>query len=335
MPGKYKTKSKGRKRKRTLYITRSDKKKYPRLYKQVAQRYSAVKNATYTRLGKGRAKQTLKKRVAALEVSSKHHHDYVSNTHETITWNGTTLLPTRNSYEALLMIQGPKSDGTFETDSKLSEDETRTNDEIFCTSVRLRGLVAGIRPKDTLAPTDLDTMNAATTAVMRNICHSRIWITIMVDKRPYKMSALGVAETNPLPSALTGHDALEEPFQNTPPTMLTSQLQFFGMETALRSYESGGRFKILSQQCITTSFENPNKYFDIGVKINKTLKFVPARVAASGQPAPANPPTRPYNYNLLVFFSSVIKPTPLAWETLCLQAPMLTLKSSRCYFVNS
>lgn len=303
--------------------------------RKIAQRYNSVKNLQYSRLGKTRARPTLRKRVAALEVSSKHHHDKVSNTPEIITWNGTTLLNARNSYSGLLAIQGPKSDNTFETDSKLSEDETRTNDEIFCKSVRIRGKLVGITLKDNLAPTDLATMNAATAQAMREICHSRIWITLLVDKRPFKMSATGEAEVNPLPQSTVGHTAIEEPYQNSPPTFTSSQLQFFGPEVALRSYETGNRFKILSQQCFTTSFENPSKYFDISVKINKKLKYVAARVAAAGQPAPANPPTVPYNYNLLVFVHSVVHTEVPAWSTLAIKSPSLLLKSSRCYFINS
>lgn len=309
--------------------------RYRRRPRRVAQRYNKTKNLYKTRLGKTRGKQTLTKRVSALEVSSKHHHDETSNTHEIITWNGTTTLNSRNSFDEILMIQGPKSDGTFETDSKLSEDETRTNDEVFLKSVRIRGMLQGISVKDNLSPTDLATMNSATTALMKKICHSRIWITMMVDKRPFKMNDTGEAETNPLPSSTVGHVALEEPYKNSPPTFLTSQLQFFGPEVALRSYEAGGRFKILSQQCFTTSYENPTKYFDISVKVNKKLKYVAPRPAAAGQPAPANPPTQPYNYRLLCFISSVVKPEVAAWSTLVIQSPVLKLKSSRTYFINS
>lgn len=318
-----------------MYRRRRRRRRAPRRSRPVKQRYNSVKNLQYSRLGKTRSKLTLRKRVSALEVSSKHHHDKVSNTPEIITWNGTLLNNSRASYTGLLAIQGPKSDNTFETDSKLSEDETRTNDEIFCKSVRIRGLVKGIRPKDTLAPTDLATMNSATAQLMRNLCHSRIWITLLVDKRPFKMSATGEAEVNPLPLSTVGHTAIEEPYQNSPPTFLSSQLQFFGPEVSLRSYETGNRFKILSQQCITTSFENPSKFFDISCKINRKLKYVAARVAAAGQPAPANPPTVPYNYNLLVFMTSVVQTAVPAWSTLVTQSPSLTLKSSRCYFINS
>lgn len=303
--------------------------------RKIAQRYNRTRNVNYSRLGKRTSnKKSLKKRVSALEVTAKHHHDKVSNTSEVIGWNGTALNVARNSYSGLLAVQGPKSDNTFEPESKLSEDECRNNDEIYCNSVRIRGKLRGVTVVDGILPDGLTTMTEASTQLMKRLCSTRVWIHILQDRRPFKMDAIGNAEVNPLPSGTTGHTAVEEAYQNSPPTFLSSQLQFFGPEVALRSYETGNRFKIISSQCIPTTFNNPEKFFDISVKIDRKLKYVAARPAAPGGASPANPPTVPYNYNLLVFFTCVVPVLALPWAAV-IQPPILLLKSSRMYFKDS
>lgn len=305
--------------------------RYRRRPRKIAQRYNSVKNVTYSKLGSRGGRKTLSKRVKALEASSSGHHDEASLTAEIISWNGTTLLNSQNSYNEMLHVQGAKADGDFDPGDKEKENERRSSDEIYGKSVRIRGLIKGIRPKDDLAPTDLSTMNPATAQLMREMCKTRVWIHLLQDMRPSKMSATGEAQVNALPLATVGDTAICEPFANSPPGFLTSQLKFFGAECALRSYAQS-RFKLLSSQCITTTFENPEKFFDISYKINRKLKYVPAR---QGTPSPANPASQPYNYGLYVFLTCVVPTAVPAWSTLALQSPTLTRKTSRFYYTDT
>lgn len=302
--------------------------------KRIQQQYNRTRNTYSTSLGKGGKKKTTKQRLDALEVGAAHHHDYVSNTPETITWNGTTLLNPRNSYNGLLAIQGPLSDGTSGNQA-LQENEQRQSDAVFVKYVRIKGEVTGVHVNPLLAPTSLTTISPANAEIMKNKCYTKTWITLLVDKRPSTMGDTGLAQVNPLPNSTVGDTAICEPYADT--VNNASLLQFFGPETALKSYDST-RFNIVAQQCIITTFMNPRKFFDIKYNINKKIKFVPPR---TGTPSPANAAAVPYNYNLLVFFTSVVPVADLNWSASIapgldlLKAPILSKKTSRCYFTDT
>lgn len=290
------------------------------------QRYNSQRNVSTTKLGRYSKKKTLKKRVAALEVSAKKHSDYVSLTPELVVWNGTDLLASKNSYDTLFSIQGPLNDGT--QNNLLDENEQRESDTIHCTSIRLKGTLHGVRPQDLGAITAEGTMGVWAATKMQQLCHTKFTISILLDKRPSSINpATGEAEVNDLPAG-ANEIAISTIYAKT--LTGTSQLQFFGAQNSMKSYKNA-RFKLLHQEAIETSFQKPNKSFDISYKVNKTLKYVAAR---AGVPPPANPPSKPYNYGLVVFITCVTPPVEISWAT-ALSPPSLSEKTSRVYFTDS
>lgn len=304
-----------------------------------AQRYNRTYNTYTATAGKARGKNSLSKRVKALEAGSSKHWDYVSTGVELIGFNGTSLNLNKCSYTSILAIQGPLSDGTSGA-SSLTEQEQRMNDVISVKSVRIRGMVSGVRPAEGFnadapggpitgggpppAPYTYATMTAFGAEMMKTLCSSRIYITLVVDKRPSLVGLNGQSIVNPLPTA-AGETVLESIYEGNLATM--------GLESALRSYQSS-RFKIVHQECITTSFQTPHKFFDIKYNINKVLKYVVPRTAVPPAPPPANVPAFPYNYNLLCVVSCVSPVVPLPWAP-TLTGPSLAKKSSRTYFTDA
>lgn len=293
------------------------------------QRYNRTMNRTNTKIGRYVRKMTLTKRVKALEAGSRKHHDYASLTGELITWNGTDLNPAKNSYSGLLAVQGPLNTGGA-GDPALQENEQRMNDTIFCKSVRIKGEIRGIRPQDLAPPNDPSfVLGPFGQSYMESVCSTKIYITLLQDLRPSVVDSGGNSDINPLPLPVSagGEGTALASMYELPPA--GSSLQFFGVTNALRSYDSS-RFKIIHCECVQTSLKNPSKMFDITVKINRTLKYVPPRPP----PSTTNPEKVPYNYNLLVFFSMVSHPVPLGWSGY-LSPASVTTKSSRMYFVDA
>ena len=298
-----------------------------RARKGAKQKYSSQMNRSTTKLGKYVPKMTLSKRVKALEVGSSKHHDTASLTGELIVWNGTDLNPAKNSYSGLLAVQGPLNTGAA-GDPILQENEQRMNDVIFCKSVRIRGELRGIRVQDLAQPMD-NSLNLLGQLYMENLCKTRVAITLLQDLRPSVVNTGGNSDINPLPlpvSAGGEGTAIASIYEAAP---LNAGLQFFGVTNANRSYDSS-RFRIVHQEILTTNMANSSKFFDISVKINRKLKYVPPRPP----PSTTNPEKVPYNYNLLVFFTMVSHPVPLAWSGLVSPAS-ITTKSSRMYFVDA
>lgn len=291
------------------------------------QRYNKTKNVTTTTVGKRNRKQTLKKRVAALEVGSKKHSDYVSLTPELVVWNGTDLNASKNSYLSVLAIQGPLNNGT-EGNTALHDNEQRKSDTIYCSSIRLKGELRGVRPQDNAGITGIPTMNAFAAAKMQELCHTRFTISILQDMRPSIVNAAtGDADVNPLPTG-ANEIAIETIYSDT--IAGQSQLQFFGTSNALKSYESS-RFKLLHQERFETTFQKPSRFFDIKYNVNRKLKYVPPR---SGTPPPPNVPQLPYNYNLVIFVTCVQRPLELSWATV-LSPAQITTKTARVYFIDA
>lgn len=307
-----------------------------RTHRRGRQRYSRTKNVLTTSLGRFK-RRTVKTRLKALEAGSSKHWDYVSTGQENLLFNGTSLQATRNSYSSILAIQGPLCDGTA-GNVAITEQEQRMNDVIFCKGVRIRGMLSGVRPKADLnpdspggtdaavppAPPAPTTMTQYGAEMMKSICQTRMWITLLVDKRPSVVGADGQSIVNPLPTA-AGETMLE--------TVYEGNLSTLGIEACLRSYQSS-RFKVVHQECIVTSMERPHAFFDIKYKINKTLKYVVPRTAVAPAPPPANPPAFPYNYNLLCVFSVYPPVVPITWAN-SLSEAQLSRKSSRTYFTDA
>lgn len=300
------------------------------------QRYNSTKNVLYTNLGRRGHKRTLKTRVSALETGSKKHHDYMNTGVEEIGYLGTSLNANKCSFTSILAIQGALCDGT--AGSLLPESEQRENDTIFCKSVRIRFMISGLRPNELLnsdspggqqtgpgPPPVISTMTAFGAAMMKTICASRIWVTLYEDRRPSTVGANGSSLVNPLPT-VAGETILETCYDG-------NQIQALGIENCLRSYDAS-RFKIVHQECITTSFQTPHKWVDITYKVNRKLKYVPPRTAAPPAPPPPNPPAVPYNYNLLMTVSQTPPLVPVGWVT-SLSPCSMSRKSSRTYFIDS
>lgn len=297
------------------------------------QRYNRTTNVLNTNLGLYR-RQTVKARLKALEVGSSKHWDYVSTGQENILFNGTSLNPNKASFTSILAIQGPLNDGTA-GNVNVTEQEQRMNDNIFVKSVRIRGMISGVRPKADLnpdspggtdaavppAPPAPTTMTAFGAEMMKSLCQTRVWITLLVDKRPSTVGPLGQSIVNPLPTA-AGETLLE--------TVYEGNLAQMGIENCLRSYQSS-RFKVVHQECITTSLHSPHKFFDIKYNVNKTVKYV---VPRTGTPPPPNPPAFPYNYNLLCVVSTYPPVVPITWAQ-SLSESILSRKSSRTYFTDA
>lgn len=290
------------------------------------QRYNKTKNVLKTTVGRSK-KNSLYNRVAALEVGSKKHSDYVSLTPELVVWNGTDLNPAKNSYSTILAIQGPLNNGV-EGNPNLPDNAQRKSDTIHCSSVRLKGTLRGVRPNDLGAITDHGTMSVFGSTKMQELCHTKFTISILQDMRASIVNpTTGDAQVNALPST-AGAIAIETLYADT--ITGQSQLQFFGTNNALKSYEAS-RFKLLHQECVETSFQKPNKQFDINYKVNRKLKYVPPR---TGTPPPPNAPSLPYNYGLVIMITCVTPPQDLSWATV-LSPPQVTQKSARTYFIDA
>ena len=293
------------------------------------QRYNRTKNVLSTSIGRYGTKRTLKKRVAALEAGSSKRWDQISNTVELIQPTGTNLNTNMTSLTSLLAVQGPLCDATA-GNPNMPEAEQRMNDTIFAKSVRIRGVVYGVRPLDTGGPAGSPTFDNFGQEKMAQLCTTRIWITILQDMRSSLVGPDGQSQVNPLPT-VAGETALESCYETLlPGTPSPTQLTLFGPENALRSYDSS-RFKIRHQECITTTKDNYRKFFDIKIKINRKLKYVQPRVAT---PAPPNPPAPPYNYNLVTVFTCNNPSVPIEWATF-LSSPQVLQKTTRLYFIDA
>ena len=311
---------------------------------------------------------TLRRRVARLEISSKKHYDYMLSRP-----NGVPIAPhgaengtvTNESFSQMLAIQPRNGDGTIPPVSgsaRGTERNTREGMELFCTKVRLRGRILGIRPNDTdevkncsypvfnaqptpPGPVVLWNMPFMRANSIRPACQSRVHLIVLRDSRPSTIDpATGLYEPNPLP--VQPMNVLQGLFL-TEGLTTTNSLESLGMDSALRNY-TNNRFKIVHQSVLQFDFLHPSKWFDISINVNKKLVYQP--------PNPALVPqgnSDPVNYNLLFYVSSVpsevahaqsaefvmtdltpIPPLPPVSVNLLLQ-PNLQMLSSRTYFRES
>lgn len=355
----YRTTARGRRRKMAARRIQRFVRKRKRTYRSTQNKTSNI------RLGKQPGRVSLRKRVARLEISSKKHYDYMLSRD-----TGVPIAPhgaenggqTNESFSQMLAIQPRNGDSTIPPVSgsaRGTERNTREGMEIFCTKVRLRGRILGIRPNNTnevrncsypvqnLGPTPpgpvtLWNVPSFRASTVRNACQSRVHIMVLQDKRPSTIDpTTGEYEPNPLPvqpmNALQGL-YLEEGLT------ANNSLETLGMDAALRNY-TNNRFKIVHKSTLSFDFLHPARWFDININVNRKLvyKAPPAGTGAVGN-------TDPVNYNLLFFVSSVPAEINLAQEdefvmtdytvdppvavNLLLQ-PNLQMLSSRTYFRES
>lgn len=301
---------------------------------------------------------TLAKRVQRLEISAKKHYDYVNSrpVGQPINRVGVsdgTL--TNESFSDMLAIQPRQGDGTIPPasgSSRGTERNTREGMEVFCTQVRLRGRILGIRPADAAATaacmygftdpvsgTDHFNYPQDRASSIRAACQSRVHILVLQDKRPSTIDATtGIYQPNPLP---------QQPMNPLQGLMVeegltaNNTLQTLGLDSCLRNY-TNNRFKIVHSSTLQFDWLHPSKWFDIKIKVNKKLVYPPPDPAVVPQVA-----VDPVNYNLLVYFVAV--PSEISYAespqfvmnnvegpqpnpTNLLLSPNLQMLSARTYF---
>ena len=301
---------------------------------------------------------SLRTRVKRLEISSKKHYDYISSRPQGEPINPVGVADgglTNESFSSILAIQPRQGDGTIPPISgsdRGEERNTREGMEVFCTKVRLRGRVLGIRVNNTgelknCAYTFTNAVSGVVTTItpadkanqMRSACQSRVHMIVLQDKRPSTIDpTTGIYKPNPLPpqpmNPLQG--LYEEEGLSS-----TNQLQTLGLDSCLRNY-TNNRFKIVHQSVLQFDYLHPSRWFDVTINVNKKLTFEPPDPATNPQVA-----TDPVNYNLLVYFSAVpaelnhaataeyvmndVTQNPAVPVNLLL-APNLQMLSSRTYF---
>lgn len=291
--------------------------RYKRFRKRLRKRtYRNTKNKTSNALiGKRSVHLTLRSRIKRLEISSKKHYDYMLSRPTGVpieakgASNGTV---TNESFTQMLAIQPTHTDGTIPAISGsvvATERNTREGMEIYCTKVRIRGRILGIRAADADKTkncvynfTDAITgtnfvqewFNRAT--AIRAACQSRVHIMVLQDTRPSTIDpATGVYEPNPLPvqpfNALQGLYSIEG-------ITINNSLETLGMDSALRNYHNN-RFKVVHNQVLTFDYMHPAKWFDISINVNRKLKYKPP--VGTGPQGNSDP----VNYNLLFYVSAI------------------------------
>lgn len=314
---------------------------------------SKSKKTSNIRLGRPRGHQSLRDRVKRLEISSKKHFDYVSSrtTGTPIEAYGESGGTTNESFSQMLAIQPVHLDGTIPPASgsaRGSERNTREGVEIFCTKVRLRGRILGIRVNTEAGiencshniPGVADYLTSVTRQdAVKQACQSRVHICVLQDTRPSTIDPVtGTYEPNPLPNQpqnpLQGLNQLEG-------LTTANTLETLGMDASLRNY-TNNRFKVVHSSTLQFDYLHPSKWFDITINVNRKLTFKPNDPAV---PAPGN--TDPVNYNLLFYVSSVPSETAYAGTPYfvmidssvvppvdhnLLNLPNLQMLSSRTYF---
>lgn len=309
-------------------------------------------------LGRRPKRLTLSTRIKRLEISSKKHYDYVLSRDTGVpiaSYGADNGTQTNESFSQMLAIQPRNGDNTIPPISgsaRGTERNTREGMEIFCTKVRLRGRILGIRANNTdevknCAHAFMDVSAAVTLynvphfrdSALRAAMQTRIHIVVLQDTRPSTIDPVtGLYEPNPLP--VQPMNPLQGLYQIEGLTVHNT-LSTLGLDASLRNY-TNNRFKIVHQSTLTFDWAHNSKWFDITINVNKKLVYKPATgLAAQGN-------SDPVNYNLLFYVSSVpsetsnadnnpefvmndVTTTPPTPVNLLLQ-PNLQMLSSRTYF---
>lgn len=303
--------------------------------------YSKKNNTNNAVVGRRRGRVNLRTRVKRLESTTKKHFDYVSSRADgqRISWNGTDLnVPTNESFSSLLAIQGRNSTGDIPPVSgsaRGTDENVREGNKVFCTKCRIRCMVQGITPNWDISGIAWDDQAFPLLAqAVESACHTRIHMLILKDRRPSTIDPVtGLFEPNPLP--VNPFNPLEGMFQLEGLTA-NNTLGTCGLDSALRNYTSN-RFSIVHTEVVETTMARPRKWFDVNLKINRTLTYK--------LPIPGGLPTTgsdPVNLNYLVYFAVppiellaisqanfIIQGTPL------LVNPRVKMLTSRTYFTET
>lgn len=320
------------KRRRTGRYNRPNKRKTVRKYTRRSIKYRRRTERVKMRYGRSAKKQSLKKRVERLENVQNKHWDQVSYVDEEIYTFGTRLVgqpPTTftpgDSYKGILRIQGrgaggdplatppvadnsglPALSGVFVAD----DSNTREANKVFCTKVRLRGVLRGAFPTPWASPDISSGTNVYNTVDASAVAQSKtkIWMVILKDKQPSLQLADGSFTENPLPNSNTtvgvgpaqvpaNIGPLEQLFQVRNSDKINT-LTTFGYGGALRKY-SPTRFTPVMAKAFELSCSKPEEEFNVTINVNKMLRYKLPRPGVASQ---LNA-TEPLNCQYLVMFS--------------------------------
>jgi len=293
-------------------------------------RYSRRAARVKVRYGHNYKKKSLRKRVATLEAVQNKHWDQVSYVDENIYTFGTRLVgqgPTvftpGDSFKGILRIQGrgaggdptavppvppmdhiPSLSGVFVA----TDTNTRESSKVYCTKVRLRGLLRAAFPQSWTIPesTSGTDVYAPVDASMVSQSKTKIWLIVLKDKQPSIQLADGSFAQNPLPNSntVTGVPSapanlgpLEQLFQHRESNSVNT-LTTFGYGGALRKYDVS-RFKPILSKAFELSCNKPEEEFDVTININKMLRYKLPRPGVESQ---LNV-TEPLNCQYLIMFS--------------------------------
>lgn len=277
-------------------------------------RYSKQTAKVKARVGRSNKKKTLRARVAQLEQISSKHFDQSIPSDEYVRHFGVEIVgeagPTYkgNSFRQMLVIQGRSLEGVIPDlsgDQLATQLNTRENERVFVTKVRLRGVIQGNFPVNWRNGDGASDITS--TAGLISQAKTRVHMIILKDQKPSVELVGGNLASNPLPSSMAtvpggaaNEGILENLFQWNYAAPFVNQLGTKGYSNALRRY-SKSRFKPVWHKVFELSCAKPNEEFDVTYHINKSLRYAPAR---EGQTAQSNR-TAPLNHNYVVMFCSM------------------------------
>lgn len=295
---------------------RSKRKNYRRKKKVTWSDKMRKTNDALVRL-KRKPRNSLKDRVRALEGNQSKHFDTIltgyTSPHK-INWNGVSIAGAgaspRNSFATMLKVTPVLPNGEvqrFSDNFPGTLENERTGRSIFAKSVRLRGCLYGMRPRQKcidisghqqqIDPVVGGPFNALSdsNAMLTQDCYTKIWMVVLQDMRPSLLDTDGKSIPNPISDAGTDESPIESIAQYT--AAGASTLETYGYGQMLKSYEST-RFKVKMAKAFVCTAAKPRVEFDVTLDINKELKYDPLPY---DQGAPSQG-TSPLNYNLLVYF---------------------------------
>lgn len=317
------------------------------------QRYNSVNNALVSRTlqGKRRA-NTLKNRVAALEVGSKKHHNFLGFRSQQILSYGVATMSSGQfgiapSQLGFLRIPPKNTAGEIQNGSSVIEDQVRSSDEVFVKSALIRFQLETYRPSPLL--TDASAI-ALVPMLKQSDMHTRVVFTILKDKFPALPTGQSTSEPNPH-SSTPGERPLEQIYERAGyfdaadnNTMITTDYSpgggantNYGADNSQHSYDGPNRYKIVHQETITLNSLTPRKLVKHRLVINKRLKYM----AAAQQEGDPIQPSDPLNCNYLLFLTTTASINPLDNHNIpnpalaMLEPPTVSLLNIRTYFTDS
>lgn len=301
---------------------RRTRRRYPVRRRTFRRRYGRKRRyrGASARLGKSKTR-TLRQRVRLLEAPCKKHFDTTeivasgASDSFAVAWNGmvdiNTPAPTSGiQLDFWMNVPGKTSVGVGPATSGnflASPTNVRTSDRIFAKKVVVCGTLvapfARSQFQEPQPPNPEDTIIA--TANTQAMATCTFWVVVLRDTVPALMDENGEMEPNSDPTNdNVAPDPLfagpmEQQFQivNEGQPTATSTLESLGLHAAFKSYDKT-RFKIAYKKKYVLSQNKPMLDFKIDVKLNKYLKYKPARPGAAVN-LPAEPISNRYCFTIV------------------------------------